>query len=124
RVRVRVAALSGHLAAAGADLDPVLPLGLLPWSAAAADLCVTIAYVGGEFPPNEVNSVFGIYASASAVGGFLGRFVPGMLTQYVGWRGGFLALACGSLICLAMVALLLAPERKFVRATDFRTSLR
>src|ERR1700710_360284 len=85
---------------------------------------VTIAYVGDEFPPNEANGVFGIYASASAVGGFLGRFVPGMLTDYVGWRGGFPALACGSLICLAMVALLLAPEKKFVRATDFRTSLR
>ncbi len=85
---------------------------------------VTIAYVGDEFPPNEANGVFGIYASASAIGGFLGRFVPGMLTDYVGWRGGFLALACGSLICLAMVTLLLTPERKFVRATDFRTSLR
>ena len=47
-----------------------------------------------------------------------------MLTQYVGWRGGFLALACGSVICLVMAALLLAPERKFVRATDFGTSLR
>ena len=55
---------------------------------------VTIAYIGDEFPPDEANAVFGIYASASAVGGFLGRFVPGMLTDYVGWRGGFLALAC------------------------------
>ena len=85
---------------------------------------VTIAYIGDEFPPSEANGVFGIYASASAVGGFLGRFVPGMLTDYVGWRGGFLALACGSVICLVMVALLLAPERKFVRATNFGTSLR
>jgi predicted MFS family arabinose efflux permease len=85
---------------------------------------VTIAYVGDEWPPGEANGVFGLYASASAVGGFLGRFVPGMLTEYVGWRGGFLALACGSVICLAMVTLLLPPERKFVRATDFSTSLR
>ena len=85
---------------------------------------VTIAYIGDEWPPGEANAVFGIYASASAVGGFLGRFVPGMLTDYVGWRGGFLALACGSVICLVMVALLLTPERKFVRATDLGTSLR
>ena len=85
---------------------------------------VTIAYIGDEWPPGEANGVFGLYASASAVGGFLGRFVPGMLTEYVGWRGGFLALACGSVICLVMVALLLTPERKFVRATDFGTSLR
>jgi predicted MFS family arabinose efflux permease len=85
---------------------------------------VTIAYIGDEWPPGEANGVFGIYASASAVGGFLGRFVPGMLTGFVGWRGGFLALACGSVICLVMAALLLAPERKFVRATDLGTSLR
>src|SRR4029079_5135419 len=64
---------------------------------------VTIAYIGDEFPPAEANSVFGIYAAASAVGGFFGRFVPGLLTQYVGWRGVFLALACGSVICLMVV---------------------
>jgi predicted MFS family arabinose efflux permease len=85
---------------------------------------VTIAYIGDEWPPGEANGVFGIYASASAVGGFLGRFVPGMLTEYTGWRGGFLALACGSVICLVMVTFLLTPERKFVRASDLRTSLR
>ena len=61
---------------------------------------VTIAYIGDELPPAEANGVFGIYASASAVGGFLGRFIPGMLTEYVGWRGGFLALAGCSVICL------------------------
>ena len=85
---------------------------------------VTIAYIGDEFPPGEANSVFGIYAAASAVGGFLGRFVPGMLTQYVGWRGGFLALAFCSVICVAMVMLLLEHERKFVRASNLGTSLR
>ena len=85
---------------------------------------VTIAYVGDEWPPAEANGVFGVYASASAVGGFLGRFIPGMLTEHFGWRGGFLALAGGSVICLVMVAWLLTPERKFVRATNFGASLR
>jgi predicted MFS family arabinose efflux permease len=85
---------------------------------------VTIAYVGDEWPPQEANSVFGLYASASSVGGFLGRFVPGMLTAYVGWRGGFLALACGSVICLVMVFFLLTPEKRFVGATSLGTSLR
>jgi MFS transporter, YNFM family, putative membrane transport protein len=85
---------------------------------------VTIAYIGDEFPPGEVNGVFGIYAAASGVGGFLGRFVPGMLTDYAGWRGGFLALACGSVICLVAVAVLLTPERRFVSANSLGTSLR
>jgi len=85
---------------------------------------VTIAYVSDEWPPSEATGVFGLYASASAVGGFLGRFVPGMLTQYVGWRGGFLALACGSVICFVAVLLLLAPEKKFVSASNIATSLK
>src|ERR1700675_2771362 len=43
---------------------------------------VTIAYIGDEYPQGDATGVFGIYSSASAVGGFLGRFIPGMLTDY------------------------------------------
>ena len=32
------------------------------------------------------NGVIGLYAAASAVGGFFGRFVPGMLAEQFGWR--------------------------------------
>jgi predicted MFS family arabinose efflux permease len=85
---------------------------------------VTIAYIGDEFPASEASGVIGVYASASAVGGFLGRFIPGMLTDYVGWRGGFLALAACTVVCLAVVALLLPPERKFVRAGNLAQSSR
>jgi predicted MFS family arabinose efflux permease len=85
---------------------------------------VTIAYIGDEWPPQEANGVIGIYVAASAVAGFLGRFIPGMLTEPVGWRGGFLALALCSLICLVMVVLLLTPEKRFKRTSDFGTSLK
>jgi predicted MFS family arabinose efflux permease len=85
---------------------------------------VTVAYIGDEWPPSEANSVFGLYTAASSVGGFFGRFIPGILTDHFGWRGGFLALACGSVICFAVVALLLTPERKFVSANNIGTSLR
>jgi len=84
---------------------------------------VTIAYIGHEWPPHQANSVFGLYTAASSVGGFFGRFIPGMLTDHFGWRGGFLALAAGSVLCFAMVALLMTPEQKFVRANNIRTSL-
>jgi predicted MFS family arabinose efflux permease len=85
---------------------------------------VTIAYVGHEWPSSQSNSVFGLYTAASSVGGFLGRFIPGMLTNTIGWRGGFLALAVGSVICCIMVTWLLTPERNFVSANNIRTSLR
>ena len=85
---------------------------------------VTIAYIGDEWPPHEANGVFGLYTASSSVGGFFGRFIPGMLTDHFGWRGGFLALACGSVICFLMVAILLTPEKKFVSANKLRTSLK
>jgi predicted MFS family arabinose efflux permease len=85
---------------------------------------VTIAYIGGEWPPAEANGVFGLYVAASAVGGFLGRFIPGMLADSVGWHGGFLALALCSAVCLVGVAWLLPPERQFVRASNLGASLR
>jgi YNFM family putative membrane transporter len=85
---------------------------------------VTIAYIGDEWPPSEANSVFGLYAAASAVGGFLGRFIPGLLMDQVGWRGGFLALAGLTLICLVVVSVMLPHERNFVRASNFAASSR
>jgi predicted MFS family arabinose efflux permease len=84
---------------------------------------VTVAYIGDEWPPSQANGVFGLYTAASSVGGFFGRFIPGMLTEHFGWRGGFLALAAGSVICFTMVALLLSPEKRFVSANNIGTSL-
>jgi predicted MFS family arabinose efflux permease len=85
---------------------------------------VTIAYIGDEWPPQQATGVIGIYTSASAVAGFLGRFIPGVLAAYVGWRGGFLSLAGLTALCLIIVAALLPRERQFVRASNLAASLR
>ena len=85
---------------------------------------VAIAYIGDEWPPQQATGVIGMYTSASAVAGFLGRFIPGLLLGYVGWRGGFLALAALTALCLVIVAALLPRERQFVRASNLAASLR
>ncbi len=85
---------------------------------------VTIAYIGDEWPPQQATGVIGIYTSASAVAGFLGRFIPGLLIAYVGWRGGFFTLAALLAVCLIVVATLLPRERQFVRASNLAASLR
>jgi predicted MFS family arabinose efflux permease len=85
---------------------------------------VTIAYIGDEWPPQQATGVIGIYTSASAVAGFLGRFIPGVLVAYVGWRGRFLSLAALTAVCLVIVAALLPRERQFVRASNLAASLR
>jgi predicted MFS family arabinose efflux permease len=85
---------------------------------------VTVAYIGDEWPPAEVPGVAGIYIAGSSLGGFCGRFVPGVLHDLVGWRGGFLALAALSLAGALIVAWLLPREKSFVRSEDLGASVR
>jgi predicted MFS family arabinose efflux permease len=85
---------------------------------------VTVAYVGDEWPPQEATGVIGLYAAASGFGGFLGRFLPGILADHIGWRGGFLMMAAITLGCFLVVLTCLPREKKFVRASDLAASLK
>src|SRR5262249_58706524 len=51
---------------------------------------VTVAYIGDEWPPAEVAGVAGVYIAGSSIGGFCGRFLPGLVGDRVGWRPAFL----------------------------------
>jgi MFS transporter, YNFM family, putative membrane transport protein len=85
---------------------------------------VAVAYIGDEWPPAEVAGVAGIYIAGSSVGGFCGRFMPGLLSDLIGWRGAFLALAGLSLLGAIVVALLLPREKGFVRSEGLGASAR
>jgi MFS transporter, YNFM family, putative membrane transport protein len=85
---------------------------------------VTVAYIGDEWPPAEVPGVAGIYIAGSSLGGFCGRFIPGVLHDLIGWRGGFLALAALSLAGALILASLLPREKSFVRSEDLGASVR
>jgi MFS transporter, YNFM family, putative membrane transport protein len=85
---------------------------------------VTVAYIGDEWPPAEVAGVAGIYIAGSSLGGFCGRFVPGVLGDLIGWRGAFLALAILSFLGAIMLALLLPREKGFVRSEGLAASAR
>jgi len=85
---------------------------------------VAIAYVGDEWPTAEVPAVAGIYVTGASIGGFCGRFVPGVLADLVGWRNAFLALAVMSLAGALLVAAMLPRERKFVRSEGLGASAR
>jgi MFS transporter, YNFM family, putative membrane transport protein len=85
---------------------------------------VAIAYVGDEWPTAEVPAVAGLYITGASIGGFAGRFVPGVLADLIGWRSGFLALAAMSLAGAVAVAALLPRERSFVRSEGLGASVR
>jgi len=83
---------------------------------------VTVAYIGDEWPPARVAGVAGIYVAGSSIGGFCGRFIPGLLGDLIGWRGAFLTLAALSLACAIAFALLLPREKHFVRSVGLLAS--
>jgi predicted MFS family arabinose efflux permease len=83
---------------------------------------VTVAYIGDEWPPAQVAGVAGLYITGSSIGGFCGRFVPGVLGDLIGWRGAFFALAGLSLIGAIAIALLLPREKGFVRSEGLAAS--
>jgi MFS transporter, YNFM family, putative membrane transport protein len=85
---------------------------------------VVLAYVGDEWPAAEVAGVAGLYVSGSSLGGFCGRMIPGALTDLVGWRSAFLALAAIGLAGAVVVAVKLPRERRFVRSEGFLASSR
>jgi YNFM family putative membrane transporter len=83
---------------------------------------VVLAYIGDEWPPAEIAGVAGLYVSGSSLGGFCGRFIPGVLADLVGWRFAFLALAGLGLAGAILVATKLPRERRFVRSEGFVAS--
>jgi MFS transporter, YNFM family, putative membrane transport protein len=84
---------------------------------------VAVAYIGDEWPPNDVARVAGVYISGSAIGGFSGRFIPGLLTDVIGWRAAIQVVALLTLIAAIIVATLLPRERNFVRSGGVAASL-
>jgi YNFM family putative membrane transporter len=85
---------------------------------------VTVAYIGGEWPASQATGVTGFYVSASGIGGFLGRFLTGLLADWIGWRGGFLAIAALTALFALGVIVLLPREKQFVRAEGLLESAR
>ena len=77
---------------------------------------VAVAYIGDEWPPADVARVAGVYISGSAIGGFCGRFIPGLLTDIIGWRAAIAVVAALTLLAAIIVTAMLPRERNFVRS--------
>jgi MFS transporter, YNFM family, putative membrane transport protein len=85
---------------------------------------VTVAYVGDEWPPADVARVAGVYVSGASIGGFSGRFIPGVLADLIGWREAFGIVALLTLAATVIVALTLTRERNFVGSGGLLASVR
>src|SRR6201996_6379927 len=64
---------------------------------------IVVAYIGDEWPPRDVARVAGIYVTGASIGGFSGRFIPGILTDAIGWRAAIQVVAAITLIAAVLV---------------------
>jgi predicted MFS family arabinose efflux permease len=58
------------------------------------------------------------------MGGFAGRFIPGIVADLAGWRAAFFTVALVTLVSAVMVTIMLPRETRFVRSEGLAVSLR
>ncbi|MGK9414985.1 MFS transporter [Pseudomonas cedrina] len=71
----------------------------------------SVAYIGDRWSGGTVTEVTSLYVAGTVLGGFAGRFVTGVMTQYVGWREAFELLAALSLMVGGFIQFLLPVSR-------------
>ncbi len=69
-----------------------------------------ITYIGEEWRRESIALVMSLYVSATACGGFLGRFLTGLIAETLSWRWSFVALGALTLLGAWFVARWLPPE--------------
>jgi MFS transporter, YNFM family, putative membrane transport protein len=106
------------------DLNTLVALRFVQGLLLPPIFAVLVTYIGEEWPPSEATRMTGIYISAGSFGGFFGRFITGVMADYVGWRAAFLAEGALTLALAVGFILMLPRERQFVRATDMGAALR
>ena len=85
---------------------------------------VLIAYIGEEFENKAMTRLMSLYVTGTVLGGFLGRFMLGHLSESMGWRAAFYVMAALSVLGALFVWKQLPASKKFVPKPHVQTALR
>jgi predicted MFS family arabinose efflux permease len=83
-------------------------------------IAVMLAYISEEWAGRGVAHAMSSYVAGTVLGGFLGRFISGVVATRWSWRASFLVLAGVNLIGAVVVRAWLPLAKNFVRAEDLR----
>jgi MFS transporter, YNFM family, putative membrane transport protein len=86
-------------------------------------IAVMLAYVNEEWAGRGVGRVMSAYVTGTVIGGFLGRFISGVIATHWHWRATFLVLAALNLIGAVVVRAWLPLAKNFVRAEHLQQVL-
>ena len=89
---------------------------LLQGLATPGVFAVTVAYVNDEWPAARTASAAGSYVSGTVLGGFSGRVLAGLLSEYLNWQWAFIIPGMLSIAIAAILAYGLRPEAQFTRS--------
>jgi MFS transporter, YNFM family, putative membrane transport protein len=106
-----VLALCTLLAATATGLPVLAVWRLLQGLVTPGIFIITIAYITEEWPAVLVPRVMSFYVAGTVFGGFVGRFLGGVMGAHFGWRPVFLSLGVMGLGGAALTRRLLRPGR-------------
>ena len=86
-------------------------------------IAVMLAYVNEEWAGRGVGRAMSSYITGTVLGGFLGRFISGMIATHWHWRATFLVLAALNLLGAVVVRAWLPLAKNFVRAEHLQQIL-
>lgn len=86
-------------------------------------IVVIMAYINEEFPRVQIGRAMSAYIAGTVLGGFLGRYLSGVISHAASWRLAFVVIAAINLVGAILVQRWLPKARNFVRATSVRHSL-
>ena len=129
RKRVIVTSLLGlavptMLVATASNLNEIIFWRFLQGLFVPAVIAVTISYISEESPHGSVGATMATYVSGTVAGGFVGRFIAGLVAQEWGWRLAFVILGVFSLVTVFIAWWLLPRATKFVRQSKAIVALR
>lgn len=86
-------------------------------------VAVAMAYISEESPPRLAGSTMATYITGGVVGGFLGRFLAGLIAARWGWQTAMMVLGTATFAGALAIWRLLPRSRNFVRHSGFAAPL-
>src|SRR6516164_8115614 len=86
-------------------------------------IVLIMAYINEEFPPQRVGKAMSAYIAGTVLGGFLGRYVSGVVAHRFDWREAFLVVGVINLAGAIVVQRSLPRAKHFRRASSMQSSV-